>query len=88
MARVKEASAPVWVMVSVRLLPSARRSSTSPDAGVKSVIVSVEAAATECYAHLAADPMREAANIVGTRLEAALEGRKAEVIEINRKPSK
>lgn len=44
-----------------------------------------EQSTTQRYAHLMGDPVKEAAGVIGSRIAAALEGRKAEVIEIRKK---
>lgn len=43
---------------------------------------------TARYSHLDADPMHKAANIIGDKIAAAMEGKQGEVIELkNRKPA-
>ena len=39
-----------------------------------------EASTTERYSHLIGDPMREAANLIGSRIAATMDGKQAEVI--------
>ena len=42
-----------------------------------------QASTTERYAHLADDPVRQAADIVGKRIEAALAGKSAEIVPLH-----
>ncbi|MCZ6467356.1 MAG: tyrosine-type recombinase/integrase, partial [Alphaproteobacteria bacterium] len=43
-----------------------------------------QAATTQRYAHLAADPLKQAADMIGERIRAAINGKSGEVVELNR----
>lgn len=43
-----------------------------------------ESSTTERYSHLIGDPMREAANIIGSRIAAAMSGKQAEILEMSK----
>ncbi len=43
-----------------------------------------QAATTQRYAHLAADPLKQAADMIGERIRAAMNGKSGEVVELNR----
>ncbi len=43
-----------------------------------------QAATTQRYAHLAADPLKQAADMIGERIRAAMNGKSGEVVELNK----
>ncbi len=43
-----------------------------------------QAATTQRYAHLAADPLKQAVDMIGERIRAAMNGKSGEVVELNR----
>jgi integrase len=43
-----------------------------------------QAATTQRYAHLAADPLKQAADMIGERIRAATNGKSGDVVELNR----